>query len=250
MWNNPKLHDALNYVAFFLVLIPILHVLNFKGLSNITPPFIQIIFWMTGAIAILYIWWSLNDKLPISKDLIGVRIHKFTSSGFEILDLFTNTTVVKWADVDNVYYTTNRNGIIIEFKKGHAFQIYRLNKGWYQLGLEVPGYFTNFDHNFVKNILMTAQPCPVCGHISLVADICAYCHYSEWDSEFHKEEFGNRNKYIYQIQLEHFATFEEGDSVDFYPKEQEVFKFNREWKPMVSEDEVLKYSQLNTWEAD
>ena len=184
-----------------------------------------------------------------SKPLIGVE----KKDNFSIF-LTDGKTVLttKWQDVKEVELLKEDSILVIKTIDGKEQRIDidgYLN--WINLVKAVPEYIKTNDvfDLFRNNYFSDLTCCNICGKIAIKNEECLNCG-SETYEKYRTFNFGGKidtlsveshDEYIKKHQKFWFAIEDKNEKVDFYPNEY-LFETCKDWKPLVTEEEVIKYS--------
>lgn len=197
---------------------------------------------------VIYCYLYFASKLPVSRYYFFGEITKIDHRGFKIGNVLDDAhRRILWEDVKTVKLDEYKEYLEVYFKRGNLIQIRKDVDHFYKLLQEIPKEFTEFDLKETKRSFRNAKTCPCCGYIALVDDECVQCYHMTWDEEV-DTDYPNAEVYLRHDQLKYFSTIDEDDPVEFYPEEEHyIFKFDRRWKPSVTEEEVIAYSKENEW---
>ncbi|UXE68803.1 MAG: hypothetical protein KA713_09610 [Chryseotalea sp. WA131a] len=97
---------------------------------------------------------------------------------------------------------------------------------------------------------LTYDTCDICGFVSVDKQTheCQMCVSKEWDDKM-MTGYTDKEQYIKEEQLFWFSTESSGEKVNFYIPEGErnknKFPKDGNWKPLVTDQEVIEYSRKN-----
>jgi hypothetical protein len=95
---------------------------------------------------------------------------------------------------------------------------------------------------------LTYDTCDICGFVSVDKQThdCQMCVSKEWDDKM-MTGYTDKEQYIKEEQLFWFSTESSGEKVNFYLPEGErnrnKFPKDENWKPLVTDQEVIEYSR-------
>lgn len=87
--------------------------------------------------------------------------------------------------------------------------------------------------------------CPTCGYMAVAPGFkeCRACGTTIWEKDFEE----TCEEYLKQSQLDHFATENPQEKVDFFGQHH-YYSRGIGWSPVVTENEVLNYSREEYWD--
>lgn len=88
--------------------------------------------------------------------------------------------------------------------------------------------------------------CKICGTIAVFDNQCLVCISDVYNAEKH-DKFKHEIDYLKEEQLDLFGTMDKNEKVDFF-EQKTFFKRNLNWKPLVTEAEVIAYSKEWNWD--
>lgn len=205
------------------------------------------LFLIGGLIAIplsVFLWKMMTLQILFwTNDFITIKvINEINDQGFQLSEN-KKKTIFHWADIQSVSLEDEKC-ILIKFINKKELRIDNTYYPWYLLLQKIPSSkleSLQISH-FLEKTFSNLKTCKVCGSIALKNETCLSCG-SETFNQSHKEEFENEIAYNRSEQLELFSTIGKNENVDFYEDENDGFRRDITWKPIVTEKEVLKYSE-------
>ncbi|EAY26655.1 hypothetical protein [Microscilla marina] len=150
-----------------------------------------------------------------------------------------------WADVKTAQLNEDKTALSIALQNGHTFTIDDDIDNWYWLLKYVPNHFEDAD--YIKALFESFTACDVCGNIAVLGEECQACYEVIW----HKNSvYPTKEKFIKERQLEIFGTDSPLEKIVFKVYEGEAFKKNPDWQLLVTEEEILDFSQENYWQEE
>lgn len=188
----------------------------------------------------------------ISSQILNINKQNFQLNEFRTPSGKTKTKIYKWDDFSKTEFDSENQEIKLIAKNGKDLEINSKFSNWYFFIHNIPSRLRNnkIDH-FNKNLFLDLSTCLVCGTIAFKNNKCMSCgsiSYDEAKKDANYEEFKTELDYLKNEQLELFETLEEGEKVEFYLDEDPLFKLDKNWKPIVTEAEVIQFSKENMWD--
>jgi len=197
----------------------------------------------------IYTWRTMTLQILIwTKDFIQIKIiQDVNDMGFT---LYHNEkeTKIHWEDIRNIELKDD-NFILVRLKNGKEIKIDNEYSRWYSLLKKIPSSKLESKKipYFLERVFSNLETCKICGSIAMNKKKCLSCGSDCFNNEL-KEEFKNEIDYIKSEQLELFCTDDKDEKVEFYENEKDGFERDKNWKPIVSEKEVIEFSKINYWD--
>ena len=172
------------------------------------------------------------------------RIEKVTKTGFKLVK-GTTTKHFYWSEIQTAHLDTKNMKLTLREKSKLVVSADTPN--FYLLLKNMPIGYSDLDYGYIKSFFSSLEPCLVCGAIALREQKCLACGCSTWNASL-KENYPTYEAYIKENQLEIFATMEPDEKFCDFKSENIGFEFDATWKPMVSKEEVLAYSEKEFWD--
>jgi len=119
---------------------------------------------------------------------------------------------------------------------------------FYYLLRNIPNGYDLMDYNFVESLFKNLKTCSFCGLVSYYNGRCLNCICSlDFWTEEQKEDYPTIEDYIKEEQLELFATYSRSEIFNEFKMISLSFEQDKNWKPLVSKQQVLQYSKENCW---
>jgi hypothetical protein len=206
---------------------------------------------------IVAIWLILRIWVRYFSSLDSNSILQFVSDidskGFEVYkgyEAFKQNKPQKflWKEIDYLKLD-DRNHLLIKPFEGKQIELREKCGGWFKLLTQIPKSKQKDPQvsDYLAEIFSKLETCKGCGRIAFKNNECLNCGIEAFDDEL-KQEFETEIEYIRDEQLEYFGTDDGTEKVEFYLEENEVFQLDKNWKPIVTEEEVIAYSQENYWD--
>lgn len=102
---------------------------------------------------------------------------------------------------------------------------------------------------YQKSRFENLKTCKICGFIALKNKECMFCRVDDYSKAKEESNFSEAD-YLKEEQLEHFSTMGPDEKVNFFPENdpEDLFEMDENWKPIVSEKEVLDFSKKEYWD--
>lgn len=175
-----------------------------------------------------------------------LMIDNITIFDFEIM-VNKKIKSYQWNNFTSVKFDSTFEKVILKKQTIGKLVISKDYHNWYCFIKNVASQFNEFDRKYVRDFFAGLQTCQICGDIAVLESQCCSCGTDVWNEKL-IEEFETKDNYIKKEQLELFATMDKDeDLADFYEK-SDCFSFDETWKPVVNQDEVLRYSKETYWD--
>jgi hypothetical protein len=193
----------------------------------------------------IYYWNILTMRLLIrTNDFAFIRIiAKVDNYGFVLYDpLKGKEHRFEWNDME-YFKLGEHKRLTIKPLKGEAFNLTQQMDNWYLLLSKIPNskLLDTEIPDFLNTIEQEAKLCKICGLIALHRGQCLSCGSEPFNKKEHN--FANEKTYLKEQQLEVFSMDNDKEKVDFY--KPSFFKKDETWRPLVTESEVIAYSEEN-----
>lgn len=244
IWFSKWLYDSLIGVSYSLLLIETIW--TFVALSNEHWK-VGIILFLTTIIHAL-IARRFRKKYRIKKKWIFETFENINSNGFEIQVIknkkIQSVETILWSDIKKVIvskrltkvFKKNGKRIILSFFTKHYFRLIR----------QLPNYCSDVTTHQVNEVFRRFKPCLICGSVAADYSSCKACGTHVWSKTFNKH-YENKGAYVKAKQLDLFASLHKKDLQSLTFSRDETFKLYGEWKLLVTEEEILKYSKKRFW---
>ncbi|MFT5618149.1 MAG: hypothetical protein ACI85I_001380 [Arenicella sp.] len=150
---------------------------------------------------------------------------------------------VLWKEVNYCKLNSERN-LIIEPIGNSKIIISKSSINWLSLLKQIP-QSKQIDPqipDYLAETFSDLKTCQVCGYIAYKNSECLNCRTKKFDKVFETEI-----EYMKEEQLDWFSAMDKEKKVDFYSEEENtVFKLDQNWKPIVTEEEVIAFSKENS----
>lgn len=152
---------------------------------------------------------------------------------------------VYWKKVSSIHLKKNRI-LLIRLKSLKEIKIDHEYYRWYALLKKISNskLKTTEISEFLEKTFRNLSTCKVCGSIAANHTKCLSCG-SDCFNDKLGEEFENETAYIKSEQLELFCTMEREEKIDFHEEAKDGFEKDKNWKPIVTNEEVIEYSKTN-----
>lgn len=177
------------------------------------------------------------------------EITDINNLGFVVVEDDKNTPIL-WDSIEFIELLSD-NSLEIKQFSAKPVQLTEKYSNWFTLLQQIPKSKLNSDKipTYLENVFSRLESCPICGFIALDIDRCFNCYSDRYGKE-QRDMYENKIEFIKEEQLFLFGTYEKDEPIEFYPKPIDGFKFNKDWKPLVTKKEVLEYSKINNWDED
>ncbi len=178
-------------------------------------------------------------------------IEDISSTGFKVKKLKDQSTSLhQWRDISEVILK-DESDLIFKFHDNKEKIFKNSTGGYYRLLKNIPEekLIDSRIKNYQRTTFENLTTCVTCGFIAYKATKCLACSTDSFETaQFVEAE--NESDYLREEQLEYFSTMDKAEPIEFYPKkeEDEIFEFDKNWKPIVTEEEVLAFSKEAYWD--
>jgi len=150
---------------------------------------------------------------------------------------------ILWNDISSIRLAPKKE-LSIKFHSGKKIFISDKYVNWFQLLKQIPKskLYNNEILDYLAEVHARVKNCKICGRIAVENSTCLSCG-SEVYNDSMKDEHGTLNDYIREEQLFLFSLTDEEEKVDFLMDDECDFELDPDWKPIVTEEEVMKYSR-------
>lgn len=162
----------------------------------------------------------------------------------------TNGTKQKnyyWRDIQWVKFEKEKFRLIIKEKS--RLEIDLKTDNLYYLLRNIPLGYNDFDYTFTTDFFSKLTTCKVCGFIALNKTECLSCGCTTWTKEL-ETNYTNYEEYVKENQLDFYATMEKEEKFNDFKIFNKNFDYDTKWKPIVTKNEVLEYSEKEYWEKN
>jgi len=196
----------------------------------------------------IYVWKTMTGQIVVlGNNYINIRlVNDINDSGFTLVHNQKKRRI-QWKNVSSIHLINNKV-LLVRLKNFKEIKIENNYGRWYALLKEISN--SNIERRgvdeFLKKTFNNLFTCKVCGMVALNKEKCLSCRSSRFNIKL-EQEFENEIEYIKSEQLELFCTVEEDEKVDFYEEQNDGFVRDKNWKPMVSKEEVKEFSKAHYW---
>ncbi len=171
------------------------------------------------------------------------------SQGFKLttVDLSRDRSKTRsflWNDIKDIQILGETIHVFISWGRVVKFEP-KIN-GYYRLLQNIPLGYDHFDYTYFKRSFKKLKDCPVCGMVSLHKDECLSCNCESWNTKL-KKEYATYDEYIKENQMDIFSTLDKEEVFKDFERNENAFDISKNWKPLVSKEEVLEYSEREFW---
>jgi hypothetical protein len=154
---------------------------------------------------------------------------------------------IKWSELKTANLTKNDMDLVLVMNTNEQIIIPADTSGIVSFFKYLPEQLNNPEQKIkIENIYKSLTSCKVCGSIAVYMNQCSVCHS---DLELvNDEDPAIELENIKEEQLALYATYEEGEEIDWEFNIDPNYKRNPDWKLLVNEKEILDYSRENCWE--
>ena len=152
-----------------------------------------------------------------------------------------------WRDVQWVKFEKEKFKLIIKQKS--RLEIDLKTDNLYYLLRNIPLGYKDFDYTYMTDFFSKLTTCKVCGFIALNETKCLSCGCTSWTKEL-ESNYANYEEYVKENQLDFYATMEKEEKFNDFKIFNKDFEFDNKWKPIVTKNEVLEYSEKEYWEKE
>jgi hypothetical protein len=152
-----------------------------------------------------------------------------------------------WRNVVSAQLNEDKTALKIALQSGDILAIPDSIDNWYWLLKHLPERFE--DAEYIKAVFESFVPCDICGHVAVLGNECQACYEETWQQQ-PSELYSSKEEFIKERQLEVFGTHAPLEKVNYEVEEGAAFEKDLAWKPSVSEEEILYFSQENYWGED
>jgi len=177
---------------------------------------------------------TLHDGIVTEADFYGFRLYVGGSS-----------QRFYWKEFDDAKFKNNFTEI--HFKvTGKSLVLNNTSSNFGDVLKNLPAGFKSLDYQYITSYLNEFKTCEVCGYISIKDDECLSCETEVWSDEI-AEEYDSHEDYLKTNQLEIFSTLSENESFNGFKLEDTKYEQDKNWKPTISEKEILDFSRKEYW---
>lgn len=200
---------------------------------------------LTFAIYHAFLWWIQNITIIPKLNLYFIR--NISIKGFELV-YKEKVRTCRWKDVHTIDWNQKAEILTFHTSNGKPLKIKKDFIGFYKLLKQLPENMMGEKLKaYQKETFSNLITCKICGNIAFKKDRCLCCGSESFNDEL-REEFKTEEAYIKAEQLEYFSTMDKYEKVDFFTDEEgDTFRLDKNWKPLVTEEEVLAYSKEEWW---
>ena len=167
-------------------------------------------------------------------------IKTVTELGFDI-EFGEKTISYQWKNIETISLKIKENSLqeitlFIKFHNGIKLSLDENCPVFYFLLKNIPKGYPTMDYDFIKEFFNNLTTCPFCGLIAF--EDFSWCLHCACDAK----------NDIREEQLEIFATMDKNEKFSDFKINNKTFARDEKWKPIVTKQEVLQYSEKNIWE--
>ncbi|PWJ43194.1 hypothetical protein [Sediminitomix flava] len=204
---------------------------------------------LVGIPPAIILWKIMTLQLLIlTKDLLNhQQISNINDHGFSLMNNEKENRIY-WSDILDIELE-KENLVCIRFLNRKKVEINNEYSGWYLFLKKIPSSKLKSSKipDFLEWTYSNLESCQVCGSISMNDQKCLSCHTERFNHDL-EDEFETEAEYLRYQQLELFCTYEESEEVDFHEIDNDGFEKDTNWRPLVSEKEVIEYSREHYWD--
>jgi hypothetical protein len=154
-------------------------------------------------------------------------------------DIF-ESSYIYWNDVNSIRFNENKDILTVKLKNKKQFTLSKYHLAFYKF-LKFSSNLSQSDKNYADTIFKSVKDCDICGIKAEYEGICLHCFELSWDKNSKDESEASKINYIKKVQLDYFSLeMNEDNQVNFFI-EAEPFERNMNWKPLVTNAEVVEY---------
>jgi ribosomal protein L32 len=212
------------------------------------PPILAILVLVPNIIALIVIH-RLEKKETVEtllEDTIAdlTIIDNISINGFEI-NHKNKKTSINWKSLTSVEFNKKYTDLLIN-SNGKVQKIHKNAINWYKLIQSVPSSFDSFDYEYVNKLINRLTTCNICGSIAIDKKTCLDCGSSIFDNNI-ELDYNGEEEYLKAEQLELFATMNNDEKFDGFYSDSNNFKIDSDWTPLITEKELMEYSEREFW---
>ena len=196
---------------------------------------IMIIFWVSELV-------EKHDIVLVPKDVFEQKeIEEMNSKGFSFVRegelekiLWKQIVEVDILDNEQTHINPTRRSLKFKLEKNRTFLLEHDFTNWFQLIQLIPKYckvslsFKKYTEDLFSNL----TTCEICGRIAVYNEECLSCGCGVYNSLVDKQ-FKNKTDYIRYHQIGLINSYE-GEEFSFFVDNDNVFKMDLDWAPIVS----------------
>ncbi len=217
--------------------------------------------WMVAGISVLLAFGSYfflhyrikNRVTAFSKKIMGQMefVKEISPTGFKVFKLDDQSTALhQWRDISQVVLK-NETDLVFKFQNNKEKVFATSTIGYYNLLKNIPQekLLESNIKKYQQTTFENLRTCPTCGYIAYKKTNCLSCRTDSFETAMYVDQM-NKAEYLKEKQLEYFCTEVKGEPVEFYPKKKEddIFEFDKNWKPIVTKEEVIEFSKQEYWD--
>lgn len=202
-------------------------------------------------------FWFLVKKTHIYSNSLIVGVNE---KGFALVDLDYNPTakdnildtnredaqIYEWEDITTAKLDEEECELILKRTNGKEIWIKQGYANWYTLLQKIPKDKLVDDQIplYLKGYFRLFDTCKICGRIAIEDNKCNHCGadvYSKIIAD--KHGYTSEEAYIKEEQLAEFEIYEFTEEVRFFDNSKDHYLLDKNWQPIVSEEEVIAYSK-------
>ena len=210
-------------------------------------------FWIMSILSLVIsiigiVYFKVGSKYQSNQNWSISTIENINKDGFEI-HLIKNRKIqsikkVWWENIAKA--SLKKNELRLHTKSGEKIFLDFSIKHFYALIRQIPKDFTNISYRQVSAHFKGLKPCLICGSIAANNYQCLACETPVWRKEFSKY-YDNKRDYVKAKQLDLFASLQKNGQQAITFNRDETFQLQSNWKLLVSEEEIEKYSRKKWW---
>lgn len=211
-------------------------------------PILAIVVLAPNIIALIVINWIEKKETieSLAEETVAdlIIIDAISTNGFKIKHK-NRKTIVSWQSLTSVKF--NKDYTVLKINQnGKVQKIHKNAINWYKLIQSVPSSFDSFDFEYVNKLINRLTTCNVCGSIAVDDKTCLDCGHIMFDSNI-QLDYKSEEEYLKAEQLELFATMDKNEKFEGFYSDSNNFKTDSEWSPLITEDELMIYSEREYW---
>jgi hypothetical protein len=153
----------------------------------------------------------------------------------------TESEYIYWSNIESIYLNKNKNELTIKLKDKKKYNVSEYDLSFYKF-LKYSPILNEADKAYSNSLFKKVKDCEICGVVSVYEGSCLNCFEFNWEHNILDKAEETKEEYVRNLQLDHFSyDVRDNDcKIDFYMDAQ-PFERNPQWKPVVTQDEVLAY---------
>jgi hypothetical protein len=200
-------------------------------------------FFVVFALLCVFAWKRISLQLFIwPKDYLlatSKAISEINLDGFNVSHKKSRERLL-WRDIVNMWLDKNEN-LLVQLNDTPTLVLNQNYEGWYILLKNIPALKMRDASitDYLDELYSNVSSCKICGYVSVKDGECLCCYEILSDEGNYESE----NAYIREKQLVLFSPLGTNEVSFILDDEDNGFRFDDKWKPLVSKDEVLAFSK-------